>query len=541
MRAYSPAAAGLLRCAGRRAKTTAAGLGTAATTTTTTEAFAGGRTRVTTFPNGLRVASEPSAGHFAAVGVYVDAGSRYEDGATAGYAHLMDRLAFRNSDGFTRAESAAMIERLGGSIMSSSSRECVMYQAAVFPRDVQTAVRLMADTTLRPRFLPEDVDELRAEVPWEIREVESKPDTFLPEKLHETAFQAGTLGNPLLCPLPQLNAATPDSLARYHRRWFRPERMVVAAVGVDHNELVRMCSAHGFADAAPAPAEPPLDPAPGSEPEPEPESEPGSAPAKAGPAGGSWLRSILGRPGGGAPAAAAASAAGRSVYTGGTWFDAKPDVDFTQVYLGFRSAGIDDEHGLYVYAVLQMLLGGGGSFSAGGPGKGMYSRLYTRVLNQHAWVESCVAFHHCYTDAGLFGISASCRPPNEHALLDVMAAEIEAVAAARGAGRRAYAAREGPAPLEVRRAKNQLKSNLLMNLESRMVQLEDLGRQIQVSGRKVPAEDMVARIEAITPSDIARAAAALLESPATVLAQGHVDGIRQFYPKVAASHGIRAP
>lgn len=28
--------------------------------------------------------------------------------------------------------------------------------------------------------------------------------------------------------------------------------------------------------------------------------------------------------------------------------------------------------------VLNTLLGGGGSFSAGGPGKGMYSRLYTR-------------------------------------------------------------------------------------------------------------------------------------------------------------------
>ncbi|KAJ2763096.1 Mitochondrial-processing peptidase subunit alpha, partial [Coemansia nantahalensis] len=209
------------------------------------------------------------------------------------------------------------------------------------------------------------------------------------------------------------------------------------------------------------------------------------------------------------------------------------------------SAGIDNEHGLYVYAVLQMLLGGGGSFSAGGPGKGMYSRLYTRVLNQHAWIESCVAFHHCYTDTGLFGISASCRPPNEHALLDVMAAEIEAVAAPgdrhaqRSASRRAYAAHDGPSRLEVRRAKNQLKSNLLMNLESRMVQLEDLGRQVQVSGRKVPAEAMVDRIGAITADDIAKAAAALLESPATVLAQGHVDSIRSLHPKVVARRGIR--
>ncbi|KAJ1665609.1 Mitochondrial-processing peptidase subunit alpha, partial [Coemansia sp. RSA 25] len=235
----------------------------------------------------------------------------------------------------------------------------------------------------------------------------------------------------------------------------------------------------------------------------------------------------------------------RSVYTGGTWFDSKPDVDFTQVYLGFKSAGIDDEHRLYAYATLQMLLGGGGSFSAGGPGKGMYSRLYTRVLNQHAWIESCVAFHHCYTDTGLFGISASCRPRNEHALLDVVATELEAVAlgkpsaSSRASSRRPYSSLEGASALEVRRAKNQLKSNLLMNLESRMVQLEDLGRQVQISGYKIPADTMVERIEAVTMDDISSAAKELLESPATLLAQGHVDGIKQFHAQVAASHKIR--
>lgn len=34
--------------------------------------------------------------------------------------------------------------------------------------------------------------------------------------------------------------------------------------------------------------------------------------------------------------------------------------------------------------VLNMMMGGGGSFSAGGPGKGMYTRLYTNVLNRYS-------------------------------------------------------------------------------------------------------------------------------------------------------------
>ncbi|KAJ2456433.1 Mitochondrial-processing peptidase subunit alpha [Coemansia sp. RSA 2424] len=496
---------------------------------TTTQVSADGQTHITTLPNGLRIVSERNPGHFTAVGVYVDAGSRYEDSATSGYAHLMDRLAFRSSERFTSAESMAMIEKLGGSIMSSSSRECIMYQAAVFPHDVPIALKLLADTTLRPKILPEEVDELRLAVPWELQEVESKPETFLPEKLHEIAFQTGTLGSPLLCPISQLNAATPDSLSAYHRRWYTPERMVVAAVGLEHDAFVRMCSDNGFADLTPSASAPALATAGQS-------SDSCRTPAK------TWLNKIMG---GNKRAPQIAVPGDRSVYTGGTWFDSKPDVDFTQVYLGFKSAGIDDEHRLYAYATLQMLLGGGGSFSAGGPGKGMYSRLYTRVLNQHAWIESCVAFHHCYTDTGLFGISASCRPHNEHALLDVVATELEAVAlgkpsaSSRASSRRPYSSLEGASALEVRRAKNQLKSNLLMNLESRMVQLEDLGRQVQISGYKIPADTMVERIEAVTMDDISSAAKELLESPATLLAQGHVDGIKQFHAQVAASHKIR--
>ncbi|KAJ2609349.1 Mitochondrial-processing peptidase subunit alpha, partial [Coemansia sp. RSA 1694] len=138
---------------------------------TTTQVSADGQTHITTLPNGLRIVSERNPGHFTAVGVYVDAGSRYEDSATSGYAHLMDRLAFRSSERFTSAESMAMIEKLGGSIMSSSSRECIMYQAAVFPHDVPIALKLLADTTLRPKILPEEVEELRLAVPWELQEV----------------------------------------------------------------------------------------------------------------------------------------------------------------------------------------------------------------------------------------------------------------------------------------------------------------------------------------------------------------------------------
>ena len=50
---------------------------------------------VTTLPNGLRVASLEGLGQVTAVGVLVDAGSRYETPDTNGVSHLIDRLAFK--------------------------------------------------------------------------------------------------------------------------------------------------------------------------------------------------------------------------------------------------------------------------------------------------------------------------------------------------------------------------------------------------------------------------------------------------------------
>merc|ERR1711970_1261207 len=76
------------------------------------------------------------------------------------------------------------------------------------------------------------------------------------------------------------------------------------------------------------------------------------------------------------------------------------------VVLGFQGPSWDDKE-LIPMCGLHTLMGGGGSFSAGGPGKGMYSRLYLNVLNQHHWVYNATAINSPYTDSGLFGVFGS--------------------------------------------------------------------------------------------------------------------------------------
>ena len=57
---------------------------------------AGCATKVTTLGNGMRVATERLDGaETATIGVWIDAGSRYEEQRTNGVAHFLEHMAFK--------------------------------------------------------------------------------------------------------------------------------------------------------------------------------------------------------------------------------------------------------------------------------------------------------------------------------------------------------------------------------------------------------------------------------------------------------------
>ncbi|CAN6615078.1 mitochondrial-processing peptidase subunit alpha [Trichomonascus vanleenenianus] len=406
--------------------------------------------KLTTLSNGVRVATDPLPGYFASMGLFVDAGSRYESDRLSGCSHLVDRLAFKSTTTRSSNQMAEDLESLGGNYACTSSRESMMYQASVFNSDVEGMFAALVDTVRNPLITESEVERMKETVGYEIGEIWQRSDLILPELAHVAAFQGG-IGNPLLCPEDRLPFLTKELVEEYRAKLYRPDRIVAAFISVDHARAVELAEKY-LGDMKPAnPAE------------------------------------IVEKP--------------ESVYTGGELTIPQPPPignlpQFSQLYVAFEGLSITDPD-VYALATLQTLLGGGGSFSAGGPGKGMYSRLYTHVLNQFGYIESCQSFNHPYSDTGLFGISSSCIPQAAPYLAEVVCQQFY-LAMGKGRGALTYD--------EVSRAKNQLKSSLLMNLESKLVELEDLGRQIQTYNTKIPVTEMCERIEALSVEDIRRVA-----------------------------------
>ncbi|PHH67895.1 hypothetical protein CDD80_422 [Ophiocordyceps camponoti-rufipedis] len=438
--------------------------------------------RLTRLPNGLRVASEALPGSFSGVGVFVKAGSRFEDEELRGVSHLVDRLAFKSTPRHTADQMMERVEALGGNIQCASSRETMMYQAATFNNAVPEAVALLAETIRDARLTEAEVAEQIETARYEIAEIWDKPELILPELVHTAAFKDNTLGNPLLCPEERLAAIDRRTVVTYHDRFYKPDRMVLAFAGVDHGTAVKLAEQY-FGDMQPSDDVDASVVAEVAQQRSKPTKIPLIKNLSTSAAREATVLDAL--------PPSSARRANAAHYTGGylSLPAAQPSLNsgnHTHIHLAFEGlpVGSDD---IYALATLQTLLGGGGSFSAGGPGKGMYSRLYTNVLNQHGWIESCVAFNHSYSDSGLFGISASCQPGQTATMLDVMCHELRALTLKRGHG--------SLQTDEVERAKNQLRSSLLMNLESRMVELEDLGRSIQMHGYKIPVREIQDRID----------------------------------------------
>ncbi|CAL9734568.1 mitochondrial-processing peptidase subunit alpha [Monosporozyma servazzii] len=411
--------------------------------------------------NGIRVGTSNVPGHFTALGVYVQAGSRFEQQTDLkGCSHMLDRLAFKSTLNVPGKTMAETLELLGGNYQSTSSRETMMYQASVFNAQAENMLKLMAETVRYPQLTSQEIQEAKESMQYEIEEVWLKPEMILPELLHSTAYSGETLGNPLLCPREILPLINRSQLDQYRNKFYQPKNLVTTFVGVPHEQACEWVDKH-LGDWKPT----------------------------------SSQSSAVGTTQQSTVATAAAH------YTGGEicippapTFGTMPELYHVQI--AFEGLPIDHPD-IYALATLQTLLGGGGSFSAGGPGKGMYSRNYTHVLNQYYFIENCQSFNHSYSDSGLFGISISCVPDAAKQAVEIIAIQFYNLFA------------NEHLPLthdEVNRAKTQLKSSLLMNLESKLVELEDMGRQIQLHNKKTPIEEMIAQIEKLTPEDLKRVA-----------------------------------
>uniref|UniRef100_A0A8C1VQ53 Mitochondrial-processing peptidase subunit alpha n=1 Tax=Cyprinus carpio TaxID=7962 RepID=A0A8C1VQ53_CYPCA len=387
-------------------------------------------TKITTLENGLKVASQNKFGQFCTVGILVNSGSRHEAKYPSGIAHFLEKLSFSSTAQFgSKDEILLTLEKHGGICDCQTSRDTTMYAVSAEVKGLDTVVNLLSDAVLQPCLLDEEIEMTRMAVRFELEDLNMRPDPepLLTEMIHAAAYRGNTVGLPRFCPPKNVDKIDRKLLHKYLQTYYCPERMVLAGVGIEHEQLVQ-CARKYLLNVKPV-----------------------------------WGAST--------PANVDQSVA---QYTGGIVKMVKdmsdvslgptPIPELTHIMIGLESCSFLEDD-FIPFAVLNMMMGGGGSFSAGGPGKGMFTRLYLNVLNRYcSYVVNITTVH----------------------------------------------------------SKTQLKSMLMMNLESRPVIFEDVGRQVLATGKRKLPHELCELISNVTASDIKRVTTKMLRSKPAVAALGEL-------------------
>jgi predicted Zn-dependent peptidase len=312
--------------------------------------------------NGLRVVSEELPHfHSAAVGVWLNVGSRDETGAENGLTHFLEHMAFKGTPRRTVLEIAREIDQLGGLCNAFTGKEQTCFHGRVLTEHLPRLVDLLGDLVLRSQLEATDLERERQVILEEISAQEDSPEELVHVHFARKFWGDTAFGRPILGEAEHIAGVRREDLLAYRGSAYRPEDVVVAAAGrIQHQELVDLVEASfaGFANGAPARNRQPVITHPGVYP--------------------------LSR-----------------------------DLEQVNLCLGGPGLAAGDPR-RYPATMLQLILGGN-----------MSSRLFQVIREQLGLAYAIHSHVQFFSDAGLIGISAGVSPGNLSALMAAIRGELK--------------------------------------------------------------------------------------------------------------------
>ncbi|KAM9495524.1 mitochondrial-processing peptidase subunit beta [Clarias gariepinus] len=420
-------------------------------------------TKVTTLSNGLRVSSEDSGLPTCTVGLWIDAGSRYENDRNNGTAHFLEHMAFKGTRKRSQLDLELEIENMGAHLNAYTSREQTVYYAKAFSKDLPRAVEILADIIQNSMLGEAEIERERGVILREMQEVETNLQEVVFDYLHATAYQDTALGRTILGPAENIRTINRADLVEYITTHYKGPRIILAAAGgVSHSELIDLAKYHfgklpaRFRDEAPA-----------------------LPPCK---------------------------------FTGSEIRVRDNKMPLAHIAIAVEAVGWS--HPDTIPLMVANTLIGNWDRSFGG-GVNLSSRL-AQMACQGNLCHSFQSFNTCYTDTGLWGIYTVCEPNTISDMVHFTQLEWMALCTS-------------VTESEVARAKNLLKTNMLLHLDGSTPICEDIGRQMLCYGRRIPLHELEARIDAIDANTIKEVCTKYIYNKAPAIAAvGPIDQLADY-------------
>lgn len=209
--------------------------------------------------SGLRIVTEevPSV-RSAAVGIWINVGSRDEAPATAGASHFLEHLLFKGTTSRTALEISSSIESVGGEMNAFTSKEYTCFYARVIDTDLPMAINVVSDLITSSIVSALDVDAERKVVLEEIAMRDDDPSDLVHDFFSDTYYGDTPIGRPILGTVESIKGMSRNTVFNYYKKKYLPQDLVVAVAGnIKHKRVVAMVeealSRDNFLDVLAAP------------------------------------------------------------------------------------------------------------------------------------------------------------------------------------------------------------------------------------------------------------------------------------------------
>jgi len=172
------------------------------------------------------------------IGVWLTRGSRHEAQPQSGIAHFVEHMLFKGTATRTAEDIAQEIDSIGGQLDAFTAKEYASYYIKVLDEHLPTAVGLLSDIVMHPRFEAEDIEKEKKVILEEIKMVEDTPDDLVHELFTQHFWEGHALGRPILGSKETVESFTSEILRDYFRTTYVAPHLIVSAAGnVEHAQV----------------------------------------------------------------------------------------------------------------------------------------------------------------------------------------------------------------------------------------------------------------------------------------------------------------
>jgi predicted Zn-dependent peptidase len=200
----------------------------------------------TTLANGLRLlSSNMPHTRSVSIGIFVGAGSRYEDDAHAGASHYLEHMLFKGTE--KRPEPrliSSAIESVGGMLNASTDREITVYWTKVARPNFELGLDVLMDMVLHPTMPADEVERERNVILEELAMTNDQPDARVDLLMDETLWPSQAMGRDVGGSKESVLGISREMLTKYMQNQYRPNNTVIAVAGnVTHQEVLESVGA----------------------------------------------------------------------------------------------------------------------------------------------------------------------------------------------------------------------------------------------------------------------------------------------------------